>query len=76
MGKAKKTRKVAAVKRLLSPKDARLKENKVKQAKKEAALKQKAVNRQCVIEKSVIPCELLTNLTVETSNCFLTLLVP
>jgi len=53
MGKAKKTRKVAAVKRLLNPKDARLKENKVKQAKKEAALKQKAVNRQPQIASSL-----------------------
>ncbi|KAG8811434.1 hypothetical protein FRC17_002455 [Serendipita sp. 399] len=44
-GKAKKTRKFAAVKRLLSPKDARLKENKVKQAKREAEAKEKAVKR-------------------------------
>jgi len=53
MGKAKKTRKVAAVKRLLNPKDARLKENKVKQAKKEAEIKEKAVNRQPQIASSL-----------------------
>ncbi|CCA72757.1 related to FCF1-Essential nucleolar protein that is a component of the SSU (small subunit) processome involved in the pre-rRNA processing steps of 40S ribosomal subunit biogenesis [Serendipita indica DSM 11827] len=44
-GKAKKTRKFATIKRLLSPKDARLKENKVKQAAKEAEAKEKAVRR-------------------------------
>jgi len=53
MGKAKKTRKVAAVKRLLNPKDARLQENKVKRAKKETELKEKAINRQPQIASSL-----------------------
>ncbi|KZV73944.1 Fcf1-domain-containing protein [Peniophora sp. CONT] len=45
MGKAKKTRKFAAVKRMLNPNDIRLKENQAKQAKKEAEAKEKAVRR-------------------------------
>ncbi|KAF9039434.1 Fcf1-domain-containing protein [Hymenopellis radicata] len=45
MGKAKKTRKFAAVKRMISPKDIRLKENQAKQDKKEQEAKEKAVRR-------------------------------
>ncbi|EIM85044.1 Fcf1-domain-containing protein [Stereum hirsutum FP-91666 SS1] len=45
MGKAKKTRKFAQVKRMLNPNDIRLKENQAKQAKKEAEAKEKAVRR-------------------------------
>ncbi|KAF5354857.1 hypothetical protein D9756_005446 [Leucocoprinus leucothites] len=45
MGKAKKTRKFAQVKRLLNPNDIRLKENKAKQAKKEEEAKEKVVRR-------------------------------
>ncbi|KAF8738475.1 hypothetical protein AX14_011314 [Amanita brunnescens Koide BX004] len=45
MGKAKKTRKFAAVKRLLHPNDIRLKENKLKQKMKEEEAKAKAVRR-------------------------------
>ncbi|KAJ3506667.1 hypothetical protein NLJ89_g6743 [Agrocybe chaxingu] len=45
MGKAKKTRKFAAVKRMLNPKDIRLKENQLKQKKKEEEAKEKAVRR-------------------------------
>ncbi|KAF9049909.1 Fcf1-domain-containing protein [Panaeolus papilionaceus] len=45
MVKAKQTRKFAAVKRMLNPKDIRLKENQIKQKKKEEAEKEKAVRR-------------------------------
>jgi len=45
MGKAKKTRKFAQVKRMLSPKDARLKENQLKQKQKEEEEKEKAVRK-------------------------------
>ncbi|KAG6837071.1 hypothetical protein H0H93_015339 [Arthromyces matolae] len=45
MVKAKKTRKFAAVKRMLNPNDIRLKENQLKQKKKEEEEKQKAVRR-------------------------------
>ncbi|PCH35630.1 Fcf1-domain-containing protein [Wolfiporia cocos MD-104 SS10] len=45
MGRAKKTRKFAAVKRLLSPKDIRLKENQIKLKKKEETKKEKSVRR-------------------------------
>ncbi|KAI0938665.1 rRNA-processing protein fcf1 [Taiwanofungus camphoratus] len=45
MGRAKKTRKFAAVKRLLNPNDIRLKENQLKQKQKEEAERQKAVRR-------------------------------
>jgi len=45
MGKAKKTRKFAAVKRMLNPNDIRLKENQVKQEKKEEEARLKAVRR-------------------------------
>ncbi|KAG2043773.1 Fcf1-domain-containing protein [Suillus americanus] len=45
MGKAKKTRKFATVKRLLNPNDARLKENQLKQKRKEEEEKAKAVRR-------------------------------
>ncbi|KAI6007720.1 Fcf1-domain-containing protein [Pisolithus orientalis] len=53
MGKTKKTRKFAAVKRLLSPKDARLKENQLKQQKKEEDEKAKAVRRVSQIASSM-----------------------
>lgn len=45
MGKAKKTRKFATVKRMLNPKDIRLKENQAKQQKKEQEMKEKSVRR-------------------------------
>ncbi|GLB37749.1 putative protein with domain of unknown function (DUF1917) [Lyophyllum shimeji] len=45
MGRAKKTRKFAAVKRMLNPNDIRLKENQLKQKKKEEAEKEKLVRR-------------------------------
>ncbi|KAL9712019.1 rRNA-processing protein fcf1 [Leucoagaricus gongylophorus] len=45
MGKAKKTRKFAQVKRLLNPNDIRLKENKAKKNEKEKEAKEKAVRR-------------------------------
>ncbi|KAF8520852.1 Fcf1-domain-containing protein [Gautieria morchelliformis] len=45
MGKAKKTRKFAAVKRLLNPNDARLKENQLKEKKRIEEAKSKAVRR-------------------------------
>jgi len=45
MGRAKKTRKFAAVKRLLNPKDARLKENQVKEKKRLEEAKSKTVRR-------------------------------
>jgi len=45
MGKAKKTRKFAAVKRLLHPKDIRLKENQLKQKKKDEEAKEQTVRR-------------------------------
>ncbi|KAI6009852.1 Fcf1-domain-containing protein [Pisolithus marmoratus] len=53
MGKAKRTRKFAAVKRLLSPKDARLKENQLKQKRKEEDEKAKAVRRVPQIPSSM-----------------------
>nr|VWP01557.1 Uncharacterized protein [Ganoderma boninense] len=46
--KAKKTRKFAAVKRMLNPKDIRLKENQLKQKQKEDAEKEKLVKRAYV----------------------------
>lgn len=52
-GKVKRTRKFAAVKRLLSPKDARLKENQLKQKKKEDDEKAKAVRRVPQIASSM-----------------------
>ncbi|KAG5647102.1 hypothetical protein DXG03_001473 [Asterophora parasitica] len=45
MGKAKKTRKFATVKRMLNPNDIRLKENQLKQKKKEEEEKEKLVRR-------------------------------
>jgi len=45
MTKAKKTRKFAVCKKVLSPKDSRLEENKVKRAEKEKAVKEAAVRR-------------------------------
>ncbi|KAG6841375.1 hypothetical protein C0991_011715 [Blastosporella zonata] len=45
MVKAKKTRKFAAVKRMLNPNDIRLKENQLKQKKKEEEEKEKLVRR-------------------------------
>ncbi|PAV24236.1 Fcf1-domain-containing [Pyrrhoderma noxium] len=45
MGKAKKTRKFAQVKRVLNPNDARLKENQLKQKKKEEEEREKALKR-------------------------------
>ncbi|KAF5380552.1 hypothetical protein D9615_004703 [Tricholomella constricta] len=45
MGKAKKTRKFAMVKRMLNPNDIRLKENQLKQKKKEEEEKEKLVRR-------------------------------
>ncbi|KAG2748183.1 Fcf1-domain-containing protein [Suillus brevipes Sb2] len=53
MGKAKKTRKFAAVKRLLNPNDARLKENQLKQKKKEEEEKAKAVRRVTQVASSM-----------------------
>jgi len=53
MGKAKKTRKFAQVKRLLSTKDARLTENKVKQKKKEEEVKEQSVRRVTQISSSL-----------------------
>ncbi|CAE6415339.1 unnamed protein product [Rhizoctonia solani] len=45
MGKAKKTRKFATVKRMLNPNDIRLKENQTKQKQKEEKAKEEAVRR-------------------------------
>ncbi|KAG5342606.1 hypothetical protein C0989_012111 [Termitomyces sp. Mn162] len=45
MVKAKKTRKFAAVKRMLNPNDIRLKENQIKQKKKDEEEKEKLVRR-------------------------------
>ncbi|EKM81111.1 hypothetical protein AGABI1DRAFT_112811 [Agaricus bisporus var. burnettii JB137-S8] len=53
MGKAKKTRKFAQVKRLLNPNDIRLKENKAKQAKKEEEVKEKQVRRVTQVASSL-----------------------
>ncbi|KAK0486137.1 Fcf1-domain-containing protein [Armillaria novae-zelandiae] len=53
MGKAKKTRKFAAVKRMISPKDIRLKENQAKQQKKEEEAKAKAVRRVAPVASSL-----------------------
>ncbi|KAH9976195.1 Fcf1-domain-containing protein [Lactifluus volemus] len=53
MGKAKKTRKFAAVKRMLNPNDIRLKENQLKQKKKEEAEKEKAVRRVAPVASSL-----------------------
>ncbi|KAI0034702.1 Fcf1-domain-containing protein [Vararia minispora EC-137] len=52
-GKAKKTRKFAAVKRMLNPNDIRLKENQAKQAKKEQEAKEKAERRVTVPPSSL-----------------------
>ncbi|KAI1785216.1 Fcf1-domain-containing protein [Ganoderma leucocontextum] len=51
--KAKKTRKFAAVKRMLNPKDIRLKENQVKQKQKEEAEKEKLVKRAPQVSSSL-----------------------
>ncbi|KAL7277838.1 LOW QUALITY PROTEIN: hypothetical protein ACG7TL_008783 [Trametes sanguinea] len=53
MHTAKKTRKFAAVKRLLNPNDIRLKENQLKQKKKEEAEKEKAVKRAPQVASSL-----------------------
>ncbi|KAI5121452.1 hypothetical protein M0805_009560 [Coniferiporia weirii] len=53
MGKAKKTRKFAQVKRLLNPNDARLKENQLKQKKKEEEAHEKAVQRVTQVASSL-----------------------
>ncbi|KLO17633.1 Fcf1-domain-containing protein [Schizopora paradoxa] len=53
MGKAKKTRKFAQVKRMLSPKDARLKENQLKQKQKEEEEKEKAVRKVTQVASSL-----------------------
>ncbi|THH01349.1 hypothetical protein EW026_g1350 [Hermanssonia centrifuga] len=53
MGKAKKTRKFATVKRMLNPNDIRLKENQVKQQKKEAEVKEKASRRVTQVASSL-----------------------
>jgi len=53
MGKAKKTRKFAAVKRMLSPNDARLKENKAKQRKLEEEKKEAAKRRVTQVASSL-----------------------
>jgi hypothetical protein len=51
MGKAKKTRKFAVAKKIISPKDTRVKENLEKAKKKEEALKKKEEPRQ--VEQAV-----------------------
>ncbi|KAG8846046.1 rRNA-processing protein fcf1 [Tulasnella sp. 330] len=51
--KAKKTRKFAVTKRLLNPKDARLKENQLKQKKKEEAEKEAKVKRLPQVSSSL-----------------------
>ncbi|KIJ51311.1 hypothetical protein M422DRAFT_26729 [Sphaerobolus stellatus SS14] len=53
MGKAKKTRKFAQVKRLLSPNDSRLKENQVKEKKKLEELKEKSARRVQTVASSL-----------------------
>ncbi|KAG8924602.1 rRNA-processing protein fcf1 [Tulasnella sp. 419] len=53
MGRAKKTRKFAQVKRILNPKDARLKENQLKQKKKEEAEKEAKVKRAPQVASSL-----------------------
>ncbi|KAH9050942.1 Fcf1-domain-containing protein [Lactarius deliciosus] len=53
MGKAKKTRKFAAVKRMLNPNDIRLKENQLKQKKKEEEEKERAVHRVAPVASSL-----------------------
>ncbi|KAI9508551.1 Fcf1-domain-containing protein [Russula earlei] len=53
MGKAKKTRKFATVKRMLNPNDIRLKENQLKQKKKEEEEKERAVHRVAPIASSL-----------------------
>ncbi|KAF8583816.1 Fcf1-domain-containing protein [Ramaria rubella] len=53
MGKAKKTRKFAAVKRLLNPNDARLKENQVKEKKRLEEAKANAVRRVTQVASSL-----------------------
>ncbi|KAL5483191.1 FCF1 [Sanghuangporus weigelae] len=53
MGRAKRTRKFAQVKRLLSPSDARLKENKLKQKKKEEEEREKAIHRAPQVPSSL-----------------------
>ncbi|TCD64555.1 hypothetical protein EIP91_003912 [Steccherinum ochraceum] len=53
MGKAKKTRKFATVKRLLNPNDIRLKENQAKQQKKEDEVKAKAARRVTQVAASL-----------------------
>ncbi|KAH8994463.1 Fcf1-domain-containing protein, partial [Lactarius akahatsu] len=52
-GKAKKTRKFAAVKRMLNPNDIRLKENQLKQKKKEEEEKERAVHRVAPVASSL-----------------------
>jgi hypothetical protein len=51
MGKAKQTRKFAVAKKIISPKDTRVKENAVKAKKKEEELKKKEAPRQ--VEQAV-----------------------
>ncbi|KAF7799902.1 hypothetical protein EIP86_011144 [Pleurotus ostreatoroseus] len=53
MGKAKKTRKFAAVKRMLNPNDIRLKENQIKQKRKEEEAKEKAERRVTQVASSL-----------------------
>ncbi|GAW08837.1 Fcf1-domain-containing protein [Lentinula edodes] len=53
MGKVKKTKKFALVKRMLNPNDIRLKENQAKQQKKEQDLKEKAVRRVAPVASSL-----------------------
>ncbi|KAL0072710.1 rRNA-processing protein fcf1 [Marasmius tenuissimus] len=53
MGKVKKTKKFAAVKRMLNPNDIRLKENQLKQKKKEEEEKAKAVRRVAPVASSL-----------------------
>ncbi|RPD57795.1 Fcf1-domain-containing protein [Lentinus tigrinus ALCF2SS1-7] len=53
MVRAKKTRKFAAVKRMLNPNDIRLKENQLKQKKKEELEKEKAVKRAPQVSSSL-----------------------
>ncbi|KAH9174927.1 Fcf1-domain-containing protein, partial [Lactarius sanguifluus] len=52
-GKAKKTRKFAAVKRMLNPNDIRLKENQLKQKKKETEERERAVHRVAPVASSL-----------------------
>ncbi|KIY68085.1 Fcf1-domain-containing protein [Cylindrobasidium torrendii FP15055 ss-10] len=53
MGKAKKTRKFAAVKRMISPNDIRLKENQAKEEKKKKEVEEQAVRRVAPVASSL-----------------------